>query len=160
MSEVVRGSLFAVIVVVYVWAAIKTGTIAEDLGRSGFWWNLFGLCVPGVSLAIISGLRRRAEQRIARTDATRGRIQAMLIVSEAYLPRDLLPHLQELIDHDEWGLALDWMLDALLEEGRTLPLDVVEEYEASRGCFYPGERIDERLSALRGLSSSTSSSAT
>jgi len=84
-------------------------------------------------------------------EENKGRIQGMLILLDRYLPKEQIPYLQEFIDHDEAGLALDRMLSAIIERNEPIPDDLVHQFESMANLMYPGKDAQGRLARLRAL---------
>jgi hypothetical protein len=85
----------------------------------------------------------------AKYEANRGRVQAALILCEDYLEPNEVSFLQEYIDHDEFGLALDEMVALLVNRSAVLPLALVDELESMGHLMYPGENRESHFVALR-----------
>ena len=90
-------------------------------------------------------------------DRDRGSAQAVLILIEDHIPAELTSQLQEFIDHDEWGVALDWILTEITESGVPVPRGIVDELTSMAPLMYPGKDLSERLRRLSLLADDTES---
>jgi len=93
-------------------------------------------------------------------ETNRGRVQAALILCEEYLHASEVTFLQEYIDHDEFGLALDEMVAVLSDRDVRLPDGTVAELESMLPIMYPGKNAESQLTKLRRLSASASAGPT
>src|SRR5438094_409976 len=85
--------------------------------------------------------------------ANQGRVMGALILAEPYLSAQIISSLQEFIEHNEYGLALELIVDHLIERAAPVPKTLVDEINSMSHMMYPGEDAQERLCALSRLAS-------
>ena len=87
-------------------------------------------------------------------ERNKARAQTLLILAESYMSPRTVSFVQEYIDHDEHGLALESILDELIERAQPVPRALVDDLRSRPDQFYPGgATLQHRLERLATLAS-------
>ena len=110
-----------------------------------------------------NSLERFSGSHILETNADRrliGRGEARIELKiKVRLAREVADGVRQwhFIDHDEWGVALDWILTEITESGAPVPRGIVDELTSMAPLMYPGKDLSERLRRLSLLADDTES---
>jgi hypothetical protein len=91
------------------------------------------------------GIRHYARMDAAYYEEIQGRLHGLLIRLSDRLPSSAQAEVTEFIDHNELGVALEWMADALSEEGLPVTTEERADMVGLAAHMEMGEHVPQAL---------------